>query len=291
MTKGAGRSRGRPRLVYGGSVTLIGMAGRPKHRARVAAAVARGEPPPPKPQASDPAASAALEAEKQRLRELTGHFSKVRCTHRHPNGRRCKSWSVWGLDVCIQHGGMDPKRHEELKERLGIFAEMLDPKKLIVRAHQIIDADLGMITDEAGKFLPFKEWPREILPAIQSIKILNWNADPHDGKTECVVEVRLVDQARYHENLMREAGQLIDHLKIDGKMRHEHTVAQEFVDALRQGLERAADAKAPVEYRCPHCHREIPANLVPALPEGQAPKPITLDAVVVEPVPRGRDDE
>ncbi len=84
-----------------------------------------------------------------------------------------------------------------------------------------------------------------VLPAIQSIKILNWNAGPNDGKTEAVVEIRLVDQARYQEMLMWEAGQLIDCLKVDGTLKHEHTVAQGFVDALRQGLEARCGVAGP----------------------------------------------
>lgn len=130
------------------------MAGRPKHRARVAAALARGEPPPANPRARDPEVSVARELEKRRLKALVGGFGSVRCER-----RGCKRWSVWGLDVCTAHGGLDPGRLEELRDHLGSFVQFLDPNKLLVRAHQIIDADMGMLLDSAGKFLPVAEWP------------------------------------------------------------------------------------------------------------------------------------
>ena len=163
------------------------MAGRPKHRARVAAALARGEPPPVNPRSRDPRAAAERELERQCLKGLVGGFGSVRCKR-----RGCKRWSVWELDVCTSHGGLDPGRLEELRDRLGSFVDYLDPNKLLVRAHQIIDADIGMLLDDAGKVLPVSEWPRDVFPAIASVKVVNWNADPADSKTESAVEIRQV---------------------------------------------------------------------------------------------------
>ena len=98
------------------------------------------------------------------------------------------------------------------------------------------------------------DWPPEVFPAIASVKVLNYNADPSDGKTEKVVEIRLVDQARYQELLMKHAGQLMDKLELSGRMQHEHQAGQVFVDALIEGLSRADSAMGPpATGNCPHC--------------------------------------
>ena len=76
-----------------------------------------------------------------------------------------------------------------MRERIGALVDYLDPRKLLIRGHQILDAHWGMILDEEGKYLPVKDWPPEVFPALKSVKILHYNADPSDGKTEQAVEV------------------------------------------------------------------------------------------------------
>ena len=67
-----------------------------------------------------------------------------------------------------------------------------------------------------------------------------------------------MDQARYQELMMREAGQLLDKIHLSGTVKQEHTVGQEFVDALREGIERAnAKTLLPSTTFCPHYHREL----------------------------------
>ncbi len=235
------------------------MAGRPKHRARVAAALAKGEPPPPNPRSSSPAQSAEHAAERVRLQKLLcppSGFTVNRCKAKLKSGKRrgedCGAPTVWGLDVCVKHGGLAPERQAELRKRIGMLLDFLDPRKLLIKAHQIIDAHLGMITEAPGKFLPVSKWPDEIWPTIRSIKILNFNTDGSDGKTECVVDVQLVPQERYHEMLMKNAGQLMDKLQV-GKHQHEQVIDREFVEALEAGLARAAESPPP-DNPCPHCH-------------------------------------
>ncbi|MCY4506405.1 MAG: hypothetical protein OXG35_05540, partial [Acidobacteria bacterium] len=86
------------------------MAGRRRFRARVAAPIARGEPPPRPTRSRDPEAAIAREIERQRLKTLVGGLGSVRCVAKAEGGRKCKKWSVWGLDVCTRHGGLDPER-------------------------------------------------------------------------------------------------------------------------------------------------------------------------------------
>ena len=266
------------------------VAGRPKHRARVVAALARGEPPPLNLRSRTRALTVPEAAEKERLKcliEPPSGFVTSRCTYRFKSrgkrqGQQCKNSAVWGLDVCVKHGGLSPGKQEELRERLGAMIEFLDPRKLLVLGHQVLDAHVGMISDPdvPGKFLPAKDWPPEIWPAIKSVKILNYNAESGDGKPECVVEVQLHDQARYQELMMRSAGQLLDNLQLSGKLQHEQTVGQEFVDAMVEGLKRAA-AAAP--RTCPHCHRlydEVPRPAPGPFP-AREPSPTVVKRQVV----------
>ena len=242
------------------------MAGRPKHRARVAKALAEGKAPPANPHARNPALSVEHAEERARLERLIrppSGFTSGRCTEKTGAGKACPNSAVWGLEVCVRHGGLDPKRQEELRERIGAMVEYLDPRKLLIRGHQILDAHMGMLMDDAGKFLPVRDWPPEVLPAIRSVKVLNWNADPNDGKTESVVEVTFHPQERYQELMMREAGQLLDKLEVSGTVRHDHAVAQEFVEALQDGLARAASAARADPHVCPHCHRSLDPEQLP----------------------------
>lgn len=233
----------------------------------MAAALAAGEvPPPPKRSGQHP-----ITEERKRLHALVGTpagFRAIRCTYVcESSGNQCRHTAVWGLDRCVQHGGMDDEAHAELRERLGKMVDYIDPKFLLVRGQQVLAANLSHVLHDAGEFKPPKEWPPEVWPAIASLKILNWNADPGDGKTEKVVEVRLVDQARYQELMMKWAGMLMDKLELSGNATHEHTVGQVFVDALREGLEREARMQAlpAAPATCPHCGKSLADPPAPPL--------------------------
>ena len=175
---------------------------------------------------------------------------------------------MWGLDRCIMHGGLGKEGLEQLRENLKQMVEYIDPNFLLVRGHQILAASLANIIDDAGRYKPVSEWPPEVWPAIASVKVLNWNADPKDGKTEQVVEVRLVDQGRYQELMMKHAGMLMDKLELSGKVQHEHAVGQVFLDAMLEGQERetkmlvergaAAKELPTLPAACPHCGKPLP---------------------------------
>ncbi len=255
------------------------MAGRPKHRAAVAAALAAGEIP-PKPARSR---RQPITEERKRLHALVSTpsgFRSMRCTYVHDTGTTCTHAAVWGLDRCIRHGGLGKRGQTELRKRLGKMVEFIDPNFLLVRGHQILAADLGMIIDDAGSFLPVKDWPPEVWPAIASVKVLDYNANPADGKTEKVVEIRFQDQARYQELMMKRAGMLVDKLELSGSVQHEHTIGQVFADALREGLERAPEraALSPTS-ACPHCGKSLadspaPSNRKDALAGTSRPFPV-----------------
>ena len=238
------------------------MAGRPKHRARVAAALAEGREPPTLKRTRT---AKPHTAERKRLHTLVGTsagFRAKRCTHVYETtGNGCVHMAVWGLDRCVMHGGLDDEAHAELRTRLGKMVEYIDPKFLLVRGEQILHANLSMIIDDAGHFKPVSEWPPEVWSAIRSVKVLNWNADPSDGKTEEVVEIKLVDQARYQELMMKWAGQLLEKLELSGTVTHEQQIGQVFVDALREGLERGAALEAerralPSPPTCARCGKQ-----------------------------------
>ena len=263
------------------------MAGRPKHRARVLAALARGERPPTSPAAANPERTRELAEERARLEKLVSSphgFENIRCTERVKRGNRtknCPNWAVWGLDKCIKHGGLSPELLEERKARLAQMVEFIDPNELLVIGRQILHADLWMCLDAKGKFLPVADWPPEVRAAIKSVKVVNFNADPTDGKTEEVVEITFIDKGRHLELLMREAGQLVDKMQLTGKVTHEHEVKKESVDALREGLERAAQASSC----CPHCGKDIHAPAA-ELPEARQVEGFDVaDAIDVETIP------
>lgn len=104
----------------------------------------------------------------------------------------------------------------------------------------MLDANLSMILKEDGSFLPMKEWPDDIWPAIASIRYVSGNIPGvQDGVQERALEVKLIPRERILELGMKQAGLLIERMAVAGRIEHEHKADASLVTSLLEGLKRA----------------------------------------------------
>ena len=156
-----------------------------------------------------------------------GLLTGGQCTATTKAAKRCKAKAILGGDVCVRHGGDDPRIQQAAEEALRAYVEsVVNWDRLLLELATIAYQDLGTVLDDNLRLLPTSKWPLEMTRVIASMKI--------KGKATAV-EVKFIDKLRALELLAI-------HLNLLAK-RVEHTGDLDVVHVLQQGRERVAQAR------------------------------------------------
>jgi phage terminase small subunit len=119
--------------------------------------------------------------------------------------------------VCHTHGGAAPQVKKAAENRIREYVQrMVDPDRILQEAARLAYADLRQLYDENGRLLPIKQWPDDLAAAVGGVEVVKRNMDPHDGKVEDVVKVKLWDKLKALEVLAKNQGILKDQVLHDG---------------------------------------------------------------------------
>ena len=131
------------------------------------------------------------------------------------SGQRCKRRPIPGGMVCVIHGGGTPAVRAKAAQRVAdMLADAIDPNRVLRETGRLAYSDIRQLFDEAGNFLPIKQWPDDIARAVASVEVVKKNVTTGDGKVDDVLKVRLWDKPAKLQDLMKHHGQLTERVAV-----------------------------------------------------------------------------
>jgi len=117
-----------------------------------------------------------------------------------------------------------------------MLADAIDPDRVLREAGRLAYSDIRQLFDDAGNFLPIKQWPDDIARAVASVEVVKKNVTTGDGKVDDVLKVRLWDKPGKLQDLMKHHGQLTERVELTG--------STELLERLMSGRKRASGLSA-----------------------------------------------